>query len=70
MNAATAKTVSKTATLRALRVEHKKDDLGSAYLVYVGEGATRRTFSASTSEAAAIRSRADIRRDPAAYGIA
>ena len=58
--------MSKTATLKNMRVEYRD----GAYITCVGSGATFRAFGASTSVKAAQKLRADIRRDPAAHGIA
>lgn len=58
--------MNKTETLRALRIECRD----GFYIVCVGDGLTFRAFSGSVSEKAAKTSRAAIRRDPSAYGIA
>lgn len=61
--------MTKTQTLRQLRVDFVRDDLGTGYCVCVGEGLSYRAFSMSVSLKAGNRSRAAIRKDPAGHGI-
>lgn len=59
--------MSKTALLRALRIDFDKES--GFYMVCVGSGLTYRAFSSCWTEGGAKRVRAEIRRSPAAYGI-
>ncbi len=60
--------MTKTATLKALRIQ--LDRAANLYMVCAGKGMTYRCFGCGVSEKAAKKLRADVRRDPAAYGIA
>lgn len=59
--------MTKTQTLKALRIE--PGPVTRLFYVVVGKAETYRCFSASVSEKAAKRSRANIRKNPADYGI-
>lgn len=57
--------MSKTSILKGLRI----DDSKTLFFVCIGSGMSYRCFGAATSLTAAKTLRADIRRNPQAYGI-
>lgn len=59
--------MTKTETLKSLRIQ--RENVGDNFIVCAGSGSTYRAFSISTSEKAAKKSRADIRKNPESYGI-
>jgi len=65
--------MTKTQILKALRIERNQSADAcfpcGDFMVCCGEGATFRSFSISSGQKAAEKSRADIRKNPEAYGI-